>query len=104
MNLNKIERLLKGAYMQNVSEKAWFNAIVNNDQAQVEKFIEQGIDVNIQDADGRTALHLAAEVGNVELIYLLWISKVNVHIKDNDGNNALHRAAAQRASRDSGMP
>lgn len=79
--------------MENVSEKTLFHAILSNDLREVEKLIEQGADVNLQDADGRTALHWAAEGGSGELVYLLLIAKVNVHIKDNDGNNALHRAA-----------
>ncbi len=81
--------------MHNVSEKTWFEAIRNNDLSEVEKLIEQGFDVNIQDADGSTAMHIAADEANDELVFTLLCNKVNVHQKDSCGNNALHRAAAK---------
>lgn len=79
--------------MENILEKAWFDAIAGNDLAQVEKLLEQGVDVNTKNADGQTALHLAAQQGKDELVYVLMVSKINVHIQDNNGNNALHLAA-----------
>ncbi|MGE0010489.1 MAG: ankyrin repeat domain-containing protein [Candidatus Babeliales bacterium] len=79
--------------MEHTKKHVWFNAILENNLPEVEMLIEQGIDVNTQNSDGQTALHLAAQQAHDELVYVLIISKMNVHIKDNRGNNALHVAA-----------
>ena len=49
--------------------------------------------INIQDNEGKTALHLAATEGRVEILHYLLNDGANVHQKDNAGCTALHRAA-----------
>ncbi|XP_077305482.1 caskin-1 isoform X2 [Lithobates pipiens] len=53
------------------------------------------VNVNFQDADGFSALHHAALIGNTELISLLLEAQAAVDIKDNKGMRPLHYAAWQ---------
>ena len=52
----------------------------------------KGVDVNIQDSDGQTALHYAALVGNLEVTKLLINGHVDAAVKDGDGTTALELA------------
>jgi ankyrin repeat protein len=53
----------------------------------------QGLNLNISDYDGRTALHLAACEGHTLLLkFLLNVAKVDYHIKDRWGRTALDDA------------
>ena len=55
-----------------------------------------GIDVNIVDKKGRSALHEAASDNNIEALeQLLDVSSIDVNIVDNDGQNAVHRAVIE---------
>jgi len=56
------------------------------DLASVKKIIEeQGVDVNKADYDGRTALHLAASEGQMEVVKYLLSKNANVGFKDRWG-------------------
>ena len=55
-----------------------------------------GGDLNIQDNDGRTALHKAAEYNKPEAIRALLKAGADLDIQDNDGRTALHEAALQK--------
>lgn len=54
-------------------------------------------DINEQDADGNTALHLAA--GSIECLKALLKAGATIDIKNEDGNTALHRAAGYNESK-----
>ncbi|KAL5258380.1 hypothetical protein ACHWQZ_G009025 [Mnemiopsis leidyi] len=54
---------------------------------------EKKVDVNIQDSEGQTALHLAAGRGDLQVIKYLWEKGADVNIQDSRGEAALHRAA-----------
>jgi ankyrin repeat protein len=51
------------------------------------------IDVDQQDALGRTPLHAAAMQGHVTVVATLLEKRANIHQQDNDGQTALHWAA-----------
>lgn len=52
------------------------------------------VDWNITDSDGRTALHLSALHGNLNIFMLLWNTEhVDRHAKDNEGMTACMLAA-----------
>ena len=51
--------------------------------------IEQGVDVNHSDKDGSTAVHCAAQKGNLDVLKLLHNSETNIHQVDNKGNNSI---------------
>ncbi|CAN4075375.1 unnamed protein product [Withania somnifera] len=54
----------------------------------VEDLLDQGIDMNSIDLDGRTALHIAACEGHVEVIKLLLSRKANMDVRDRWGSTA----------------
>ena len=57
------------------------------------RLIAAGADVNLQDKDGRTALHLAAKRGYSNAVKsLLAAPGVELRLRDKDGHTALHLA------------
>lgn len=61
-------------------------ATKNNKADSVSLLLRAGVDCNIQDEDGNTALHYAAELGHKEIVtMLLNAEKVNPHIRNNKG-------------------
>jgi ankyrin repeat protein len=64
-----------------------------NDKERTHKLLVRGADVNVQDADGDTALHGAAENGNVEIITMLLDKGANPNVKNKLGGTPLMWAA-----------
>jgi ankyrin repeat protein len=63
------------------------------DLAKVRSFVEQGIDVDSRDSEGRTALYYAAMQGKRDLVEFLLSRGANVNAKDKDyGFTPLHHA------------
>ncbi|KAJ9187224.1 hypothetical protein P3X46_002709 [Hevea brasiliensis] len=54
----------------------------------VEDLLNEGIDVNSIDLDGRTALHIAACEGHLEVVKLLLSRKANIDARDRWGSTA----------------
>ncbi|KAJ8755172.1 hypothetical protein K2173_018970 [Erythroxylum novogranatense] len=54
----------------------------------LEDLLNQGVDVNSIDLDGRTALHIAACEGHVEVVKLLLSRKANIDARDRWGSTA----------------
>ncbi|PPR87023.1 hypothetical protein GOBAR_AA33667 [Gossypium barbadense] len=54
----------------------------------VEDLLNEGVDVNSIDLDGRTALHIAACEGHVEVVKLLLVRKANIDARDRWGSTA----------------
>lgn len=52
----------------------------------VNELLDEGIDVNSIDLDGRTALHIAACEGHVEVVKLLLSRKANIDARDRWGS------------------
>lgn len=55
-----------------------------------------GTDVDAVDADGSTALHVAAGMAHVEVVELLLLGGAMVDVRDADGCAPLHRALRSR--------
>ncbi|XP_010242504.1 PREDICTED: dual specificity protein kinase shkC-like [Nelumbo nucifera] len=60
----------------------------SGDAKGVEDLLNEGIDVNSIDLDGRTALHIAACEGHVEVVKLLLTRKANIDARDRWGSTA----------------
>lgn len=71
------------------------HAVINNDTELTKAFIEQGGNVNAKDANGNTALILAAKTGRKELTDALIEAGADVNAKNIYANNALIFAAAR---------
>ncbi|CAK7322795.1 unnamed protein product [Dovyalis caffra] len=54
----------------------------------VEDLLDEGVDVNSIDLDGRTGLHIAACEGHVEVVKLLLSRKANIDARDRWGSTA----------------
>ncbi|CAN7115354.1 unnamed protein product [Brassica rapa subsp. narinosa] len=54
----------------------------------VQDLLDEGIDVNSIDLDGRTALHIAACEGHVDVVKLLLTRKANIDARDRWGSTA----------------
>jgi hypothetical protein len=68
----------------------FLEAIYNRTLYLVKYYLEKGANVNARTHEGRTALHIAAEKGDIDLIELLLKYGANVHDKDTENNTALH--------------
>jgi uncharacterized protein len=64
-----------------------------DDKERTQKLLAHGADVNAQDTDGDTALHGAAQNGNVEIIGLLLDKGANLNAKNKLGGTPLMWAA-----------
>lgn len=73
-----------GVVVETWSEIPLFTLIAQEENEEVKKFIGSGFDVNTKDKNGRTALHVAVEHENLEIIRFLLErgAKVNVRSKD----------------------
>lgn len=104
-----VERLIeKGAFANAVSEYSGMNAIqiasFSGHSKVVKILIESGVDVNIQDSDGKTPLHFAIEGlqedGDIEIINTLIDCNADSSVTDKDGNSP---ADLMRMERDDGV-
>ncbi len=60
----------------------------------IELFIDSGVDVNVKDKDGNTALHEAAIKGYLDIVRWLIGNGADVNVENSDGGDtALHLAA-----------
>uniref|UniRef100_A0A665VSB6 glutaminase n=1 Tax=Echeneis naucrates TaxID=173247 RepID=A0A665VSB6_ECHNA len=77
-------------------------AAFKGDVQSLRRYFLSGVDVNVVDYDGRTALHVAAAEGHTEVIrFLLENTRANPALKDRWGSSALQEA--QRHRKDSAV-
>jgi ankyrin repeat protein len=71
----------------------WIAAVIENNLQLIKKLINDGIDVNLLDEIGYTALHWASTNNNLELVDILIKAGANVNSSDCIGRIALHIAS-----------
>jgi pectate lyase len=69
-----------------------YSAVQLGDLGRVKAFLEQGLDINAKDKDGRTALHIAVSNKGIEVAKLLIEKGANVDTKNNKGYTPLYSA------------
>lgn len=72
---------------------ALFAYVWRDNKERVEKLLAHNPNINMQDGDGDTALHGAAQTGNVEIMRLLLDKGANVNAKNKQGGTPLMWAA-----------
>lgn len=75
-----------------------FDAVTGNALDQIREKVNTGTDINMQDHNGATPLHLAMNVNSRELTDLLISLGADIKAEDFDGKTPLHWAAATGTS------
>lgn len=82
---DKINNDIKHIYLS----KKWFLAIKESQVLVIKDMLENGMDPNTIDDDGRTSLGIASTIININMSTLLLENGADVNKKDKDGNTAL---------------
>ncbi|MHB1000127.1 MAG: ankyrin repeat domain-containing protein [Armatimonadota bacterium] len=70
-------------------------AIEAHDIAALLKLVESGVDANVRDRYGRSALLYAVVDGNTDAVKILIENRADINMRDNEGWTALHAAAEE---------
>ena len=76
--------------IEGLMQAAW-----KGDGKEIQAFLYAGVDVNVKDITGATALIWAASAGHVEIVQLLMDAGADLNAKDSRGRTALMRAEAK---------
>ena len=76
-----------------ILDEQLLEAVANDNNAEVERLIKAGANLDAQDINGNTALHLAVLDNNSNIIIKLLKEGADVNAKDINGSTALHLAA-----------
>jgi ankyrin repeat protein len=72
---------------------------VNQFQDIVKLLIHSGASIDAQDDDGDTALHMAAQAGDIDMVRLLISRHARISVKNDEGVSALDLACAENKSK-----
>ncbi|NRQ55712.1 ankyrin repeat domain-containing protein [Brevibacillus sp. HD1.4A] len=78
-----------GAYNDDFNPNKFFDAVLSGNIEMVKPFIENSINPNLTDQDGRTALFIAIREQNYTITEYLLAAKANPNIKDFYGDSPL---------------
>ncbi|XP_068216097.1 L-asparaginase-like isoform X1 [Palaemon carinicauda] len=67
----------------------FFSAVVNGDMARLEEIYSNGIEINMKDVSGWTALHMAVNEGLMDVVMWLLQRGASVHVRDKQGMSPL---------------
>lgn len=81
-----------------MTQDEFFKLVTDGEIAELQAAVAGGINVNAQDAYGRTALHHGAKEGNAETINALLAASAEVSAKDKEGRTPLHLANSMSAA------
>ena len=79
----------------NTLNEQLLQATQHGDRDAVLKLLQQGADINVRDAQGRTSVMIATYQHNTEMVRALLQAGADVNIRDNNKENPLLHAAAQ---------
>lgn len=86
----KYDQYIKESKKLNASPMSTFiSAAKNGSNSKIKELIKSGIDINIKDFDGKTALMLACTFNYLMVVYTLIDAGANVNEVDRNGQNAL---------------
>ncbi|RZJ82383.1 MAG: hypothetical protein EOO47_00820 [Flavobacterium sp.] len=71
----------------------WLNAASNNNVPLLQQLLKQGVEIDVADEDGFTALHFASRQGSTAAVEFLIGQKASVLLNSNFGFSALYLAA-----------
>lgn len=74
----------------------WFGAATSGDVGTLRRLVTNGVDVGLEDAAGRNALHLAASAGKLLAVEVLVQERVALNARDRLGMTPLMKAAQNR--------
>ncbi|XP_058807250.1 uncharacterized protein LOC131673346 [Phymastichus coffea] len=79
----------KRALMKSLNDRAFLIAVIDEDYEKVDSLIRENININFQDEDGCTSLHILVENGNANIFKLLIENGASLSIKNSDGETPL---------------
>lgn len=65
---------------------------VEGNLEKIKELLNEGVDINFQDEEGRSALHMACDREHLNIVEFLLQNNANINIQDNEGNTPLHYA------------
>jgi uncharacterized protein len=80
---------------RNTSNEQLLQATQRGDREAVLKLLQQGADINVRDAQGRTPVMIATYQHNTDMVRTLLQAGADVNIRDNNKENPLLHAGAQ---------
>lgn len=75
--------------MQEEEANIWV-AASDGDLIRVQRFLQEGVDVNAQDDNGYSPLHAAVSYDHLELVEFLLANGAALSLADQDGDQAIH--------------
>lgn len=97
----KVTNILEQPQKEIIEEKRetmkeqFFKAVVKGDLKEVNRFLDQGIDINSKDSQGRTAIMIATYAKNAEMVKVLIDKGADVNLRDNMKNSPFLYAGAE---------
>lgn len=77
-------------------KEKFFDAVMKKDKTQLNSLLEKGVNIDIQNRDGETALMIACQDGDFEFVKFLIDKGSNLNLKSNSENFALLIAARNK--------
>ena len=87
--MKKIPKKKERPGLDRYGRNALINSVIDNDLVSAKAQLKAGADINLQDDNGWTALHFAAQAFNEEIIGYLLKNKANPNLQNSYGNSPL---------------